>query len=273
MTREYSSMEFGHFPQSEQNRTSGAQAAVGGGRISQRLFQHINHSQSHSSGGSEARGTLFQLSQLGLQLGNRTILEDINLFIDRGEILFLTGPSGAGKTSLLRILEGEITPTRGEKLFHLGQKRDVPFITCVYQDLRLLPSVSLQDNLTLGLRQSAYGKKAHFNQLLNDYAGYFDFKDKLHLKCQDANGGLKQKVALVRALLARPQVLICDEPTSSLDAISAKKVYDLLEHLNKEQRMTVIWASHHREMVQKFNGRIMHLEQGRLVHSGKACFI
>jgi ABC-type multidrug transport system ATPase subunit len=261
-------MEFGHFPQAQQQKTPNT---VGGGRISQKLFQHMQQSSSH--GGGEARGTLFQLAHIGLRLGGRTILEDINLAIDRGEILFLTGPSGAGKTSLLRILEGDLKATEGDKVFHLSQKKDIPFIACVYQDLRLLEELSLSDNLALSFRSSAYSKKAHFDQLLNDYAGYFDFKDKLQLKCANANGGLKQKVAILRALLTRPQVLICDEPTSSLDAISAKKVYDLLEHLNKEQRMTVIWASHHREMVQKFNGRIMHLEQGRLVHSGKACFI
>ncbi|MBT6325532.1 MAG: cell division ATP-binding protein FtsE, partial [Bdellovibrionales bacterium] len=88
-----------------------------------------------------------------------------------------------------------------------------------------------------------------------------------------ANGGLRQKIAIIRALLTRPEVFIADEPTSSLDYDNAYKLYEVLNLYNAKRGMTVIWASHNRELVKKFTGRVVHLDKGKLVYSGNACFI
>jgi ABC-type methionine transport system ATPase subunit len=77
----------------------------------------------------------------------------------------------------------------------------------------------------------------------------------------------------VRALLGRPYVLLADEPTSALDRDSTLKLYELLTYINQKHQMTIIWASHNRELVKKFNGRIIHLEQGKLIYTGHSCFI
>ena len=98
-------------------------------------------------------------------------------------------------------------------------------------------------------------------------------KDRLHLKVNDANGGLKQKVAIIRALLTRPDVLIADEPTSSLDIDNTRRLFDVLNLYNVKRGLTVIWATHNKELIKSFTGRIIHLDNGRLVYSGNACFI
>ena len=95
----------------------------------------------------------------------------------------------------------------------------------------------------------------------------------MHLKVRDANGGLKHKTALIRALLTRPQVLLADEPTASLDKENAHKIFDLLNFYNVKRNLTVVWATHNRELVKNFPGKIVHIENGKLVYSGHACFI
>ena len=93
------------------------------------------------------------------------------------------------------------------------------------------------------------------------------------MKVKDANGGLKQKVAMVRALLSKPQVLLADEPTAALDKESAMKLFEILNFYNVRKNLTVIWASHNRDLVKQFPGKIVHLDAGNLVYSGHACFI
>ena len=84
---------------------------------------------------------------------------------------------------------------------------------------------------------------------------------------------MKQKIALIRALLARPNILIADEPTCSLDKESSVKLFEILNFYNLKRKLTVIWASHNRELVKQFPGKIIHLEKGKLIYSGHACFI
>ena len=90
---------------------------------------------------------------------------------------------------------------------------------------------------------------------------------------EQCNGGLKQKVAILRAILSRPDILLVDEPTSALDFQSAHKLFEILSYLNKQNKMTVVWASHNKELVKRFTGRFVHLEKGKLIYSGHACFI
>jgi cell division transport system ATP-binding protein len=90
---------------------------------------------------------------------------------------------------------------------------------------------------------------------------------------KDANGGLKQKVAMIRALLSKPQVLLADEPTAALDKESAMKLFEILNFYNVRRNLTVVWASHNRDLVKQFPGKIVHLDGGKLIYSGHACFI
>ena len=148
-----------------------------------------------------------------------------------------------------------------------------PFIAQVFQDLRLIGSASCKDNLMYAYDSQIYSSKEEFISDLMELSRVFGITDRLSLKVRDANGGLKQKVAIIRALLTKPDILLADEPTSSLDYDNARKLFDVLNLLSVKRGLTVIWASHNRELVKKFNGRIVHLDKGNLVYSGHACFI
>ncbi len=215
---------------------------------------------------------LFFLDDVSVSFGAIQALKSVQLFIDQGEIIFLTGASGAGKSTLLKLLAGEIAPDSG-RIMTSSLKRKAPFISRVFQDLRLVEDLSCLDNIMFSYDPKIYKTKKDFLIDMHELCRVLGMSDRLHIKISDANGGLKQKVALVRALLSKPDVLLADELSSSLDADNARKIFDLLNLYNVKRGLTVVWASHNGDLVKSFSGRIIHLDAGKLVYSGHACFI
>lgn len=213
---------------------------------------------------------LFYLEDVSMRFNDILALSNINLKVTRGEILFITGASGAGKTTLLRLLSGQISATQGKIIL---PSPDRVFTSQVFQELRLINDQSCLNALMMAYDPAHYTSSSEFKEDLNELCSFLGIQDRLHLKLKSANGGLKQKVAIIRALLARPDVFIADEPTSSLDFNNAKRLFELLNLYNTKRGMTVIWASHNSELVKRFSGRIVHLQNGKLVYSGHACFI
>lgn len=222
--------------------------------------------------GSQSR-ELCLLEDVNVTFGNIKALQNIQLTIEKGEIVFLTGPSGAGKTSLLKVISGDISPHKGRIHYNELFKDPDFFMTSVFQDLRLFQNQTLEQNLMASFDSRLYGSKNDFFIDLIEIAKILGVRDRLHLKVHEANGGLKQKIAFLRAILARPDVVLADEPTASLDYENAKKMYDVLNLYNAKRGMTVIWASHNKDLVRRFSGRIIHLDKGRIIYSGHACFI
>lgn len=235
------------------------------------VFQKSN-SQTQRASHINARRSevLFQLQDVSVVFGSIWALKNIQLNIQRGEVLFITGTSGAGKTTLLRLLGGELNPTSG-KVLRADPKKC--FLSQVFQDLRLMLDRSCEDNIMMAYDPALYAKKKDFIKDMHELCRILGVSDRLGLKMRNANGGLKQKVAIIRSLLTKPDVFIADEPTSSLDAQNAKKIFDILNLYNVKRGLTVVWASHNRELVKSFTGKIAHLDGGRLVYSGHACFI
>ena len=218
--------------------------------------------------------TIFSLEDVSVRYGDIFALDGINLNIYQGEILFITGASGAGKTSLLKLLAGSIRPTKGRVLFpHNFLKNKKFFSVQVFQDLRLIDAQTGEQNLFQSFDRKIYDSKKSFISEMKELCRAFGIIDRIHLRVIDANGGLKQKIAMVRALLSRPDCLIADEPTCSLDYDNNRKVFDILSLYNLKKNLTVIWSSHNKEIVRKFSGRIIHLDNGKLVYTGHACFI
>ncbi len=218
--------------------------------------------------------TIFSLEDVSVRFGDLLALDSINLNIYQGEILFITGASGAGKTTLLKLLSGSISPTKGRVLLPNNYIKNKNFFTSqVFQDLRLINSQTGEQNLFQSFDKKLYSSKTSFVTEMKELCRAFGILDRIHLKVGDANGGLKQKLAMVRALLSRPDCLIADEPTCSLDYDNNRKVFDILSLYNLKKNLTVIWSSHNKEIVRKFSGRIIHLDNGKLVYTGHACFI
>ena len=228
------------------------------------MFQHSTHRRL----GISKSKLLWHLKRVSVRFGSVGALEKVELKIEQGEVVFVTGVSGAGKTTLLRVLAGDQRSSEGQVL----RKKQV-FVSKIFQDLRLLGNESCERNIFQAYDRSIYKNKSEFRRDMGDFVDLLGIGDRLHLKIRHANGGLKQKVAFARAMLTRPDVILADEPTASLDYDNAKKLYDILNIYNMKRNLTVIWASHNRDLVRKFTGRIIHLEKGKLVYSGQSCFI
>ena len=218
-------------------------------------------------------GPIFYCEDLSVSYGEIRALKNVQLTIEKGELIFLTGASGAGKTTLLKILSGVQEPTSGKivRPVSTGNKKPL-YISHVFQDLRLMGKYTCEENLLFAYDSDLYESKNEFMKDMHELSRILGINDRLNLKVNDANGGLKQKVAIIRSLLTRPDVLIADEPTSSLDTDNARRLFDVLNLYNVKRGVTVIWATHNKELIKNFSGRIIHLDQGRLVYSGNACF-
>ena len=219
-------------------------------------------------------GGVLELQDVSVSYGDIHALKSVQMGIHRGEIIFITGPSGAGKTTLLKVLAGEQRPTSGN--FHapdIGRTRNKIFVSRVFQDLKLIERQTCEENMRLAYDPGIYKNRNEFDQDMGELCRVLGVTDRMGLLALNANGGLRQKVAMIRALLTKPDILLADEPTSSLDSDNTRRLFDLLNLYNVKRGLTVVWATHNRDLVKKFTGRTIHLDNGRLVYSGHACFI
>ena len=217
--------------------------------------------------------TLFRAEDITVSFGDIVALKNVHFKIDLGEIIFVTGASGAGKTTFLRLLSSEVSNYKGRFYCSKDLETGTLFTSKVFQDLRLIGGWTCEENLMTSYDPSAYRSKKDFMSDMYEISKVLGLYNRLNLKVKNANGGLKQKVAIARALLTKPDIFIADEPTSSLDSENAQRIFDVLSLYNTKNKMTVIWASHNKELVKRFSGRNIHLDNGRLVYSGHACFI
>lgn len=199
-------------------------------------------------------------------------LRDIHFEIDKGEFVFLTGPSGAGKTTLFRMISAFDKVTSGDvevagyNLTEISD-REVPYfrrrIGVIFQDFKLLKDRSIFDNVALPLmirkeRSSMVLKK------VNDILDQVGLADKKNYLPEILSGGEQQRAAIARALVHQPGVLIADEPTGNLDPELSEEIMDLLERVCA-QGTTVFVATHDHEQVLRRQKRTMHLENGLIV--------
>jgi ABC-type multidrug transport system ATPase subunit len=233
--------------------------------LNQNLFKNIGVANQTSN-------SLIYLQNVWVRFDQIQALQGIDLSVNPGEMIFVTGVSGAGKTTLLNILAGDIQPDKGRVLGHAFNP-STHFISRVFQDLRLLDLYSCRDNLEIAYDPKLHSSRSKFQNELKELCQILDVTNFLSVKIKDANGGLKQKIAIIRSLLSQPTIMIADEPTCSMDKHSARKIFDLVNFYNTKRKLTVIWATHDRELINQFPGRIIHLDKGKLVYSGNACFI
>ena len=241
------------------------------------MYQQINSTNAKNKNTNASKpyaGPIFYCEDVSVQFGEIRALKNIQLTIERGEIIFVTGASGAGKSTLLKLLSGHQEATHGKIIRpnEMSGKKNL-YISNVFQDLRLMGKYTCEENLLFAYDSSIYKDKNEFIQDMNELTRILGIRDRLHLKINVANGGLQQKVAIVRSLLTRPDVLVADEPTSSLDTDNARRLFDVFNLYNSKRGLTVIWATHNKELIKSFTGRILHLDNGRLVYSGSACSI
>ena len=203
---------------------------------------------------------------------NKPALDDVNLEIYPGEFVFLVGHSGSGKTTLLSTMIRDVKPTSG-RILVAGQdlmrikNRKVPFlrrqIGAVFQDFRLLPNKTAFENVAFALE--CIGKpKAVIRSQVPEVLRLVGLADQMDSMPDQLSGGEQQRVAVARAMVNRPPLLICDEPTGNLDPAISLGIMKLLERINRTGT-TVIVATHDREMVDSMHRRVVALEAGHIV--------
>ena len=205
------------------------------------------------------------------------VLRDINLILPRGSFHFLTGPSGAGKSSLLRLLTLADRPvTGGLRLFGSDvtriDRRDIPAFRrrmgVVFQDFRLLDHLSAFDNAALPLRLAG-GVEAEYAQDVREMLKLVGLGRRMDARPPALSGGEKQRLAIARAVVTRPGLIVADEPTGSVDAAMADKLLRLFQSLNK-LGATVLITSHDQALAERSGARVLRLEGGRLHEPGRA---
>jgi cell division transport system ATP-binding protein len=202
----------------------------------------------------------------------RPALDNVSVKIDKGEFVFLIGPSGSGKSTFMRLLLAEEKPTKGEiqvSKFHVNHLhgRNIPHlrqcIGCVFQDFRLLQQKTVYENVAFALE--VIGKRGEvIKRVVPDVLEMVGLSGKANRLPHELSGGEQQRVAMARAFVNRPLVLLADEPTGNLDPETSKGIVDLLERINRTGT-TVVMATHDHHIVDSMRQRVVELDMGKLV--------
>jgi cell division transport system ATP-binding protein len=215
---------------------------------------------------------VLDVDAVGLRYGNGPeVLKDVSFALAPGQFAFLTGASGAGKTSLLRLLFLALKPTRGriqlfgEDVVSLKRKRLPALrrrIGVVFQDFRLLDHLSTFDNVALPLRIIGQKPEAYARDV-STLLQWVGLGDKLGAFPPVLSGGEKQRAAIARAVISKPDILLADEPTGNVDPALARRLLHLFAELNR-QGTTVLLATHDDALLKQVKAPVLHLEDGRL---------
>jgi cell division transport system ATP-binding protein len=217
--------------------------------------------------------TIVQFENVGLRYGTGAeTLSDVSFSLGAGSFYFLTGASGAGKTSLLKLLYLAQRPTRGmirlfgEDAVTLPRARLPGFrrrIGVVFQDFRLIPHLSAADNVALPLRVSGV-PESDVEAPVREMLAWVGLSDRAHARPATLSGGEQQRIAIARAVIARPEMLVADEPTGNVDPAMAERLLHLFDSLNR-LGTTVVVATHDLQLINRIGGaHMMRIENGRL---------
>ena len=204
--------------------------------------------------------------------GGHLALERVSLSVDRGDFVFLVGPTGCGKSTLIKLLIRELDPTEGQvriagrDIGALPEKK-IPLlrrnIGTVFQDFKLLPNRNVYDNVAYAL-QVIGASRAEIREKVPETLRLVGLSTKLHNYPDQLSGGEQQRVSIARAFVNHPPLLLADEPSGNLDPVTSIGIMQLLYRINKTGT-TVLVVTHDREMVDKMRRRVIELYEGRVV--------
>jgi len=213
-----------------------------------------------------------ELGEVSIFQQKNLILNKVSLRIERGEFVYLIGKTGSGKSSLLRLLYGDIKPTQGTAMVAgfdlLKLKRSqIPKLRrklgIVFQDFQLLTDRNAKDNLSFVLRATGWKDQKEIDNRISDVLAKVGLPTKGFKMPHELSGGEQQRLAVARALLNDPEIILADEPTGNLDPQTSMEIMNLLIEISKTGR-SVLMATHNYNLIERFPNRIVKCELGKV---------
>lgn len=215
---------------------------------------------------------MVKFDQVTKKFGSITALSEVSFEIDQGEFVFVTGPSGAGKTTLIRLLLREIKPDSGQVLIEgkdlsLLRSREIPYfrrkVGTVFQDFKLLPERTVFENVALAVEITGE-KQESAEKKIKEALDEVGILEKANLFPRQLAGGEQQRAVMARALVGSPKLILADEPTGNLDPVTSRQIVSLLDKAAKAGT-TVLIATHNENIVNSLKRRVITFKKGKVV--------
>ncbi len=216
--------------------------------------------------------SIIKLEGVDVYQQKHLVLSNVNLHIDRGEFVFLIGQTGSGKSSLLKILYGDLLISNGEGTvagFELKKiaEKDIPYLRrklgIVFQDFQLLTDRTIEQNLEFVMRATGWKDKTLISERIRDVLDKVGLRSKIKKMPHELSGGEQQRIVIARALLNDPELLLADEPTGNLDPETSEEIVMLLKQIS-QSGTAVLMASHDYHIIRTFPSRIIKCEGGAI---------
>lgn|SRR5699024_1064012 len=200
------------------------------------------------------------------------ILSDVNIHIDKGEFVYLIGKTGSGKSSFMKTLYADLPLKVGEGNivgYDLGglKEKDIPFLRrnlgVVFQDFQLLPDRNIQANLAFVLKATGWKDKSSMEQRIEQVLNKVDMQSKAYKFPHQLSGGEQQRIAIARALLNEPELILADEPTGNLDPQTSIEVMEVLQEINRNGN-TILMATHDYALLLQYPSKTLKVEDNQL---------
>lgn len=219
--------------------------------------------------------SIIKLEGVDVYQQKHLVLSNVNLQIDKGEFVFLIGQTGSGKSSLLKIIYGDLLIANGAgsvagfELKKIAEK-DIPYLRrklgIVFQDFQLLTDRSIEQNLDFVMKATGWKDKTLIAERIRDVLDKVGLRSKIKKMPHELSGGEQQRIVIARALLNDPEILLADEPTGNLDPETSEEIVMLLKQIS-QSGTAVLMASHDYHIIRTFPSRIIKCEGG-MVHEG-----
>jgi len=216
--------------------------------------------------------TILSLQSVNIYQEKNPILTNVNLEVNRGEFIYLIGKTGAGKSSFLKTLYADLPLKEGNGTIvdfelHTLKESKIPFLRrklgVVFQDFKLLPDRNIKDNLLFVLKATGWKEKAEMNVKIEEVLDKVGMKNYQTKMPHQLSGGEQQRIAIARALLNDPELILADEPTGNLDPQTSVEVMELLRKINVNGK-TIIMATHDYALLLKFPSKTLKIDEGKV---------
>ena len=210
--------------------------------------------------------------------GDNVVIHSLNMSVAPGDFVYIVGKVGTGKTSVIRTITAENPLLKGHAevagaTLEGIRRKDVPALRrklgIIFQDFLLLMDRSVHDNLEFVLRSTGWKERATIEERIEEVLGLVGMETKAHKMPHQLSGGEKQRIAIARAILNKPEIILADEPTANLDSESADGIMQILTRLNKENGSAVLLVTHNRDTLERYPGRVFVCKDETCTESDK----